>query len=216
MGLRALVLSSLALAGCASDGAPSAAAPSADPWTRLAEGNRRYVAGALMHKHDLEAQRRGVAESQAPFAMILSCADSRVAPEYVFDQGVGDLFVVRVAGNVSDPHGLGSLEFAAATMGSKILVVMGHERCGAVKASMTATDAPGNVGSLVRTIAPGLRNVRHETGDALDDAVRENVRQVVAAVRKDSPALAAMEREGKIRIVGARYDLDTGEVTLVE
>ena len=209
-----LVVPLLVLAAYASSG-PVIQEP-ADPLARLMQGNARFVSGQTAHWSALAERRIEVAQTQHPFAIILGCSDSRTAPEQVFDRTVGDLFVVRNAGNVVDDHVLGSMEFAAANLGAQLVVVMGHERCGAVKAALGSDAVPGHVESLVKSIRPALADARMEAGDELDNAVRANVHHVVAQIRADSPVLAELEHAGKLKIVGARYDLDTGEVTLLE
>lgn len=189
----------------------------ADQLKRLMEGNARYVAGKSAHANQDRARRAEVAKGQKPFAMLLSCADSRVPPEILFDQGLGDLFVVRVAGNIADAHALGSLEYGAQVLGARFLMVLGHEYCGAVDAALKGGHAGGNIDSIVNAIAPAAVKAKadpEKTG-LLDKAVAENVREVLAAITKRSPALAGMAAKGDLRIVGARYDLDSGEVTLV-
>lgn len=202
------------LAACASP-APIPTEPG-DPLVRLMQGNACFVAGTPAQWSAAALRRIEVAETQHPFAIVLGCSDSRTAPEQVFDRTVGDLFVVRVAGNVVDEHGLGSMEYAAAVLNAPLLVVLEHERCGAVKATLDGKELPDHIGSLARAIAPALADARMESGDLLDNAVRSNVHHVVAQIRHDSPLLAGLEKEGKLKIVGARYDLDTGEVTILE
>jgi len=202
------------LAACASSPAP-VEEPS-DPLARLMQGNARFVADEPTHWSAVAARRTEVAQTQRPFAIILGCSDSRAAPEQVFDRTVGDLFVVRVAGNVVDDVGLGSIEYAADHLHVPLLVVMGHERCGAVSAAVEGGAPHGHVEAIVKRIAPAVADARKQPGDLVDNAVRANVRDVVAAIRKQSHSLADLEHEGKLKIVGARYDLDTGEVTILE
>jgi carbonic anhydrase len=211
------------LAACASSGA--VVNDPADPLERLQQGNARFVAGTTAKWSGLAERRIEVAQTQHPFAIILSCSDSRVGPEQVFDRTVGDLFVVRNAGNVTDDHVLGTIEYGAEHLHVPLLVVMGHERCGAVTAAVEAGKKPADahageshdhIGSLVKSIAPAVVEAQKEPGDLLDNAVRANIRLVLANIRKMSPVLAELEHEGKLRIVGARYDLDTGEVTWTE
>ncbi len=205
------------LAACAAPGASAAKEP-ADPLARLLEGNARFVAGAAVRYAPLPERRAEVAKTQHPFAIVLGCADSRVGPEQLFDRTIGDLFVVRVAGNIADAALIGSLEYGAEHLHVPLLVVLGHERCGAVSAAVEGGEAPGHIGALVHAIAPAVAEARSrkETGDLVDDSVRANVRLVVAQLRQESPLLAELEHAGKLKIVGARYDLDTGEITLLE
>jgi carbonic anhydrase len=186
---------------------------------RLLEGNGRYVAGKL-NERDFSANRAARALGQAPFAAILGCADSRVAPELAFDQPPGELFVVRVAGNFMTPDGLGSLEYGAAVLGTKLIMVLGHTNCGAVDATVAAlqkgNDLPGHIGDLVRAMKPGIEPVLKQPGADLNQrAVMANVRSNVQRLQEAKPILADMIAAGKLRVVGAVYDLPTGKVALV-
>jgi carbonic anhydrase len=187
--------------------------------TRLLEGNARYVAGK-MNERDFSSGRAARAQGQAPFAAVLGCADSRVAPELAFDQGPGELFVVRVAGNFMTPDGLGSLEFGVAVLGAKAIMVLGHTSCGAVNGTVDAlkkgNDLPGHIGDLVRAMKPGIEPVLKQPGDDLNQrAVVANVRYNVQRLQEAKPILADMVAAGKLRVVGAVYDLPTGKVTMV-
>jgi len=182
---------------------------------RLLEGNRRYVAAKFAHPNQSIQRRVEVAKKQSPFAVILTCADSRVAPEIVFDQGLGDLFVLRVAGNVTSPSIIGSIEYAVEHLGSPLVMVMGHERCGAVDAALKGVEAEGYIGYLVEAIQPAVEQSRGQEGDPLDNAVKANVKRVVRKLKSAEPVLSHLIRDGKVKIVGARYDLDSGRVTLV-
>jgi carbonic anhydrase len=187
--------------------------------TRLVEGNARYVSGK-MNERNFSAGRAARAQGQAPFAAVLGCADSRVAPELAFDQPPGELFVVRVAGNFMTPDGLGSLEFGAAVLGTKVIMVLGHTSCGAVNATVAAlqegNDLPGHIGDLVRAMKPGIEPVLKQPGDDLyQRAVVANVRSNVQRLQEAKPILADMVAAGKLRVVGAVYDLPTGKVALV-
>ncbi|MEA3067174.1 MAG: carbonic anhydrase [Sphingomonadales bacterium] len=187
--------------------------------TRLVEGNARYVSGK-MNERNFSAGRAARAQGQAPFAAVLGCADSRVAPELAFDQPPGELFVVRVAGNFMTPDGLGSLEFGAAVLSTKVIMVLGHTSCGAVNATVAAlqkgNDLPGHIGDLVRAMKPGIEPVLKQPGDDLyQRAVVANVRSNVQRLQEAKPILADMVAAGKLRVVGAVYDLPTGKVALV-
>jgi carbonic anhydrase len=187
--------------------------------TRLLEGNARYVSGK-MNERDFSANRAARAQGQAPFAAVLGCADSRVAPELAFDQPPGELFVVRVAGNFVTPDGLGSLEYGVAVLGTKVIMVLGHTSCGAVDATVAAlqkgNDLPGHIADLVRAMKPGIDPVLKQPGDDLRQrAVVANVRYNVQRLQESTPILADMIKGGKLRVVGAFYDLPTGKVTLV-
>ena len=188
-----------------------------DQLQRLMAGNARYLSGQSTHLNQDRARRAEVAKGQKPFAMVLSCADSRVPPEILFDQGLGDLFVVRVAGNIADSNALGSLESGAQVLGARFLMVLGHEYCGAVDAALKGGHAGGNIDSVLDAIAPAAGRAKADPAktDLLDRAVVENVREVLMAISKRSPALAGMAAKGELKIVGARYDLDSGAVTPV-
>jgi carbonic anhydrase len=173
-----------------------------------------------MNERDFSAGRAARAQGQAPFAAVLGCADSRVAPELAFDQPPGELFVVRVAGNFMTPDGLGGLEFGAAVLGTKVFMVLGHTSCGAVNATVAAlqkgNDLPGHIGDLVRAMKPGIEPVLKQPGDDLyQHAVVANVRSNVQRLQEAKPILADMVAAGKLRVVGAVYDLPTGKVALV-
>jgi carbonic anhydrase len=208
----------LTLTGCATQ--PPAARQqdlSADQaLSMLVDGNHRYVAAGLEHPRQTPDDRTAVAKKQYPYAVILGCSDSRVPPEIIFDAGLGDLFVVRVAGNIADDAALGSMEYAVEHLHAPLIVVLGHSNCGAVAATVDAVktggEAPGHIAALVSAIKPAVEKVKDEPGDTLDNAVRENVREVVAAIKESQPILAHEVEAGKVKVVGARYDLDTGTV----
>jgi carbonic anhydrase len=181
---------------------------------QLMEGNQRFVAKSRTNLHQDFARLTEVAAGQAPFAAILSCADSRVVPEIAFDQGIGDLFVVRVAGNIAITEDIASEEFGVGVLGAPLLMVLGHERCGAVKAAMEVGELPGMIESLVQAIQPAVQASEGEPGDRLTNAVKANVRLQVQRLQTSS-VLASAIQAGKLKIVGAFYDLDTGEISLV-
>ena len=185
----------------------------------LIEGNARYVANQ-MRERDFSAGRAARARGQTPFAAILGCADSRVAPELAFDQPPGELFVVRVAGNFVTPDGLGSLEYGAAVLGTKVIMVLGHTSCGAVNATTEALQKgntlPGHIADLVRAMKPAIEPALKETGgDLAQRATIANVRYNVQRLQEAKPILADMVAGGKLRVVGGVYDLATGKVVLV-
>ena len=189
--------------------------PSPDPdaaWKDLQAGNARYVAGKLGHPRQTTERRAEVAAGQHPFAVILSCADSRVPPEMVFDQGLGDLFTARVAGNVATDDVVASLEYAVVHLGPKLIVVLGHERCGAVDAALKGGPPEGHLAVLLDRIQPAVKSSKGQTGDALDNAVKANALLVADQLRKSAPILSEKIKNGSIKIVAARYDLDTGKV----
>jgi carbonic anhydrase len=197
-------------------------APARDPnavLDRLVEGNKHFVKGELTHPGRRPEDFVPLAEGQAPLAVIVGCADSRVSPELIFDQGVGDLFVVRVAGNAvsgAGPFIKGSVEFAVAELGARLVVVLGHEACGAVKAAVAHIDAndtlPGAIRDLVEVIRPAAEAVRGKTGDKLDNAIRANVQIGVERLKGLDPILSDLVKKGELKIVGAVYELRTGAV----
>lgn len=170
--------------------------------------------------HQTVERRKQVADKQNPFAVILGCSDSRVPLEIIFDQGIGDLFVVRLAGNVFDSDmGLGSIEFAVESFHSPLLMVLGHARCGAVQSSIEALDrnatVPGKIASIVDAIKPVVEQVRGQPGDLVTNAVHANVRHVVEQLRNADPIVKTLHASGKLKIVGACYDLQTGQVEIL-
>jgi carbonic anhydrase len=196
---------------------------------KLQDGNKRYVESKMNTCGETNAAARAkLAQSQKPYAIILSCSDSRVPPELIFDQTLGEIFVVRVAGNVPDPLVLGSIEYATEHLGSPLIMVLGHERCGAVKATVEANGkGEGNIGAIVKSIAPALKKVKaeckgHKNCDQKDKAmlvecvVDTNAKMVAANLVKQSKVIAELVKEGKVKIVAAKYDLDDGNVTLFE
>lgn len=190
---------------------------------KLLDGNKRYVESKLNAcGESTAAAREKLANSQKPYAIILSCSDSRVPPEIIFDKGLGEIFVIRVAGNVPDPVVLGSIEYAAEHLGSPLVVVLGHERCGAVTAAVDAKGKPeGNIGAIIKTIAPAVKQARLEAkgkakAELVETAINDNVRLVAANITRQSPVLKHLVKEGKLKVVTAKYDLDDGKVTLLE
>lgn len=183
---------------------------------RLKAGNERFVSGKVVHPNAGADRRAEVAKGQKPFAIIVGCSDSRVGPEVVFDQGLGDLFVIRTAGNVVDDVALGSIEYAADHFGVPLILVLGHTRCGAVRAAVDGGEAPGHVGSVVEKIKPAVDETKGKKGDAVENAVRANVQNVVTQLRNSNPIILGLVKLGKLKVVGACYDLDTGRVGMVE
>jgi carbonic anhydrase len=185
---------------------------------RLMAGNERYVRGTATPRN-FTRERELLTRGQNPFAGILSCADSRVASEYCFDVGHGDLFVCRVAGNFANAESVASLEYAVHVLATPLIVVVGHEACGAVGATITAltdkTTLPGRMPSLVAAITPAVEDVLGEPGDMYANAVRRNVVRTVETLKTSAPILSAAVAEKRLRIVGGVYALATGKVTLV-
>ena len=201
----------------AQDAASQAAVTPDAALALLADGNARFVA-ATPARRDYGDQIRATAAAQYPFAVVLGCIDSRVPIETVFDQGIGDIFAARIAGNIVNTEILGSMEFACRLAGSKLVVVLGHTSCGAVKGAISSARL-GNLTQLVQKIEPAVEAIEGERD--VDDAVyvdgvaEENVRMVIAEIRRDSSVLATMEQEGEIRIVGGMYDVSTGAVRFI-
>lgn len=175
----------------------------------LQAGNKRFTTNPVTKGQPVAERRKETAETQKPFAIIVGCADSRTGPELVFDHNIGDLFVVRTAGNLVNEHALGSIEYAVAHLGARLIVVLGHERCGAVKAALGSATAPGNINSIVRDIQPAVKAAKAKEGDALTNTIHENVQQVAANIRANAKL---GELASEVRIVTAVYDLDTGVV----
>lgn len=181
---------------------------------KLLAGNQRFVEHKPQYPDQYAARLQEVASAQHPFATILSCADSRVPPEIIFDQGIGDIFDVRVAGNISTPETLGSIEYAVALLGTPLLMVLGHERCGAVTAAVQNESVPGDIGSFIKAIKPAVARVKKKPGDAVENAVVANVQYQIERLKR-SKVLTEQIKSGKLKIVGGRYDLDTGSVTVI-
>ena len=187
-------------------------APSVDADAALAklkEGNARFSSSKVSQGKPTAAKRAETAQAQHPFAIVLGCADSRTAPEIVFDQNIGDLFVVRTAGNLVDEHALGSIEYAVDHLGARLIVVLGHTRCGAVTAALASDTAPGHVQSLVRGIQPAVKAAKGKDGNVADLTVAENARLMAAKIRNEA-SLGEFAKE--VRIISGVYDLDTGKV----
>jgi carbonic anhydrase len=177
----------------------------------LMEGNQRFDANNLTSiAHDLKLLREHNVDKQEPFAAVLSCADSRVPVELVFDQTIGHIFVCRVAGNIINAEIIGSLEYGAAVLGVKVLIVMGHSNCGAVKAAIAKTQVPGQIASLYPHLEQAV-----ETGSGLVDTIKKNAKIQASLLEKTSTVLAPMVKEGKLKIHAAYFDVGTGQVTLL-
>jgi carbonic anhydrase len=223
------------LAGCANGGAePPAIAVSStitkaeqsaitpdQALDRLKEGNQRFVSGQSLRR-DYPVQVQATSSGQYPFAAVLSCMDSRSSPEIVFDQGIGDLFVVRIAGNYAQPDIMGSLEYATKVAGAKLVVVMGHTECGAIKGACDGVQM-GNLTTVIQALQPAVDDVKDYQGDRTSkdkEFVRlvtvANVRRTVAKLRADSQILRELEQSGQIKIVGALHDISTGQVTFFD
>ena len=183
-----------------------------DALRRLMDGNDRYAAGKLgSFQEDLHLLKQKTAEKQEPFAAVLSCADSRVPVEIIFDQTIGHVFVTRVAGNIVTPEIIGSLEYGVAVLKTRVLMVLGHGSCGAVSAAIATKDVPGQISVLYRHIWPAV----DQAGSDLDAAIRANARIHARLLQQTSPVIAGAIRQGRLKVVAAYYDLATGVVTLL-
>ncbi|WP_235658745.1 carbonic anhydrase, partial [Fischerella thermalis] len=181
---------------------------------RLMEGNQRFVQHQPQYPDQSQARLQEVAQAQHPFATILSCADSRVPAEIIFDQGIGDIFDVRIAGNIATPEVIGSIEYAVALLNTPLLMVLGHERCGAVTAAVQNEPLPGDISTFVKAIKPVVAKVKYQPGNTVDNAVIANVHYQIQRLKR-SPLLSERLQSGKLKIVGGRYDLDTGSVGII-
>jgi carbonic anhydrase len=194
-----------------------------DALKQLMEGNARFAKGDAIHPRRTPADFRAVSESQSPIAIVVACADSRVSPELLFDAGVGELFVIRVAGNVVDRAGVtvkGSIEYAIAELNAPLIVVLGHTNCGAVKAAVQHIDQkdslPGAINGLVELIKPAVSKVQGQPGDVYDRVTRENVNAGVDKLKNLDPIIAPRVKTGGVKVVGGVYDLQTGTVKLLQ
>lgn len=216
LAMKYLVLGILFLLAATLPGIDRQTETKLTPYSVLAElktGNAHHVRHQYQHPHGTVTRQRELVTGQHPHAELLSCADSRVPPEIIFDQGLGDLFVVRVAGNVATDTEIGSLEYGAEHLHIPLLVVLGHESCGAVTAAVQGGRADGHIAALLNLIKPAVDQSRGLTGDPVANAVRANVQLVVQQLRSSTPVLSELVAHGKLKVVGGIYSLETGEVT---
>jgi carbonic anhydrase len=181
----------------------------------LLEGNQRFVAGKLEHPNQTPDRRAEVAKGQHPFASVLACSDSRTPPEIIFDRGLGDIFTVRVAGNVADKVVIESLDYSVKHLGVRVVMVLGHRRCGAVIAAVAGHEDEGDVGPMLSELRPAVAASKGMPGDPIENAVRENVKLVMKNLAT-STELSAMVKSGELKIVGGIYDLDTGTIEMLK
>jgi carbonic anhydrase len=182
---------------------------------KLVRGNDRFTSNALQSK-DYATERQELAKGQKPYAIVLTCSDSRVSPEILFDESLGKIFVVRVAGNVVDPIIIGSMEYAAEHLGSKFVLVLGHSACGAVKATIAGGEIPPNIQRIADAIAPAVAKAKEKKleGKELEkEAIEDNVTEQLAQLRSRSPILAELEHKGELQIMGGVYDIASGKVS---
>jgi carbonic anhydrase len=190
---------------------------SAEAIRGLEEGNARFVSGQLQHPRQNPQRRTELSTHQNPFAVILGCADSRTSPEVVFDQGLGDLFVIREAGNVIDDHTIGSIEYAVEHLHAPLVVVMGHKRCGAVAAARDTVAAKSHAEGHIDSIVAGIRPAVEATaGQDAEATCKAHVRNVVLALRTCEPLIRHLVEDGHVKVVGAYYDLETGIVKFLD
>jgi len=183
---------------------------------KLIEGNNRYSRHQERHPDETLGRRKELEKGQQPFAVILSCSDSRVPPELIFDQGLGDLFVIRVAGNIVADDGLGSIEYAVEHLHTRLVLVLGHEQCGAVSAAVEGGEASGNLKSVLLAIQPSVEETRNLPGDKIHNCVVANARRAARQIRESEPVLRELILKEGVKIVAADYALDTGKITLLE
>ena len=181
---------------------------------RLVEGNQRYVNSSTVCHKDWSAKRLAQADSQSPFAVIVTCSDSRIPPEIVFDQALGDLFVIRVAGNVVDEFAIGSIEYGVSVLGANLIVVLGHSNCGAVEGALKGLKFENHIQEVLNAIEPAIESVQKQNGNGnlLEKAIKANVKYVEKKLKSSKPVLAQLLNQEKLSIVGAYYDLASGKV----
>jgi len=186
---------------------------------KLVEGNTRFVESKLAQKDLGNTRRTELTKGQKPFAVVLSCSDSRVPPEHVFDQGLGDIFVIRVAGNIADPIELGSVEYAVEHLGVPLVLILGHQSCGAVKATVDGGKPEGNIGAIVKKIDPAVKEAKSKVKDKdklLDAAILQNTKNTAMALMKNSAIVKHLVEVQKVKIAAGIYSLATGKVELVD
>ncbi len=181
----------------------------------LLAGNERFVAGDMLYPNQNPARRIATENGQKPFAVIITCSDSRVPPELIFDRGIGDIFVVRAAGNLIDDYGMGSVEYAVEHLGAKLVMVLGHSKCGAIKAALDSPDAPGKIGKITKDLQPAVKYGRELPGDPLENAINANVLMIVKQLKESKPIMTEMIKEKGVKVVGGVYDIKTGKVSII-
>ncbi|MDY0091066.1 MAG: carbonic anhydrase [Candidatus Vecturithrix sp.] len=181
---------------------------------RLLEGNQRFVASRFQHPHQTPERRMELLSGQQPFAVIVGCSDSRIPPEVIFDLGLGDIFVIRTAGNILDDVGLGSLEYAVEHLHVPLILVLGHENCGAVTAALQGGEAHGHLGSLLTAIQPAVSQAKTQTGNMLENAIKANMTRIVEQIKTTEPILSKAVQDGSVDVIGAYYHLESGKVSV--
>lgn len=186
--------------------------PPKNPLERLKQGNQRYITSNTVCHEDWTAKRTAQVQGQAPFAIIVACSDSRVPPEIVFDVALGALFVVRVAGNIVDDFAIGSIEYGVTVLGANLILVLGHSNCGAVEAAVKGMKFDNHIQSVITAIQPAVEATKGESGNLLEKAIKNNVRNVSEKLKRSKPVLANLIDKGTLQVVGGYYDLETGKV----
>ncbi len=196
---------------------PPQGTPPEKALARLMQGNRRHVAHHELHP-DMQVKRRHelAKAGQHPFAIILGCADSRVAPELLFDQGIGDLFVIRDAGNFIDDGVLGTIEYAVEHLGVRLVMVLGHENCGAITAAVNGVEAQGHIRAVVEALQPAVEESANQPGDKVHNCVLASARRTAKLIRESEPTLKLLATSGSLQVVAADYDMYSGKVTLLD
>lgn len=183
---------------------------------KLKQGNDRYINSTTVCHEDWTAKRTALVDNQKPFAIIVSCSDSRVPPEIIFDQTLGHLFIVRVAGNIVDDFAIGSIEYGVSVLGANLIVVLGHANCGAVDAALKGMQFDNHIQAILDDIQPAVAAVKGQTGNALELATKQNVRNVEETLKTSKPVLAKLFADGSLKIEGGYYNLDTGKVEFLQ
>ncbi|MGD9899251.1 MAG: carbonic anhydrase [Calditrichaceae bacterium] len=194
---------------------------SSDPMTakgalkKLLEGNKRYAGGSPIHPNQSQQHRTALLETQSPFAVIMTCADSRVSPEIIFDQGLGDLFVTRVAGNVASDFALGTIEYAAIQLNVPLVIVVGHSSCAAVQGAMNISGISGQFLSVAKAIKPAIDRLDNHQKNDLETVIRENAQMVAEQIRSSGPLIADLVSSGKLTVLSAFYNFSTGLIDII-
>ena len=186
--------------------------------SRLLSGDKRFVAGKSSEPTGpaLIERRHALAKEQKPFAVVVGCSDSRVPPELVFDVSLGDIFVIRTAGEVVDEVGLGSIEYAVEHLGTRLVVILGHQHCGAVTAAVAGATETGDIPYVLRAISPAIAETKGQPGDPIENAIRANARNIAKRLQSAGPIITPRVQSGEVKIVAAYYSLDTGQVQLLQ
>jgi carbonic anhydrase len=214
LALSSLILACLIVASASEEDSEISADQSLKT---LMEGNARFASGNSIHPdQSIEDRRAQLVTSQHPFAIIVTCSDSRIPPEVVFDQGLGDIFVVRTAGEVMDNVTLGTIEYAVDALNVPLIMVIGHDGCGAVDAAVAGGESPGHIGSVVEPIKPAVDVARGMKGNLLNNSIDVNTENVVNQLESTGPILSLAAKQGRLKIIGGRYRLDSGRVDLLE